>query len=293
MGSLPESQVFLIFGEGWIASYIKELLQKSAKTVNTSTARTENREQVLRDLKLYKPTRVINCTGIRGFPNVDWCEDHKIETMRSNVLGVTNLVDCCYELGIHITQVGSACIYDRDMSIKNHKEFTEDDDPNYSASWYSRSRLLGEEAITHYPNLLLLRLRVPVGPDFNKNNLLTKLIKYDKLLSVPASGTVLPNLLPGLIILSENAETGIYNFISPEPFTNNELMELVKKHIRPDLTWENFELSDQEKVLKAPRCNPIFDTTKLVSKLAEYGYHVKNSHEALEDLVLEMKAKGL
>ncbi|EMR65161.1 putative nrs er protein [Eutypa lata UCREL1] len=103
---------------------------------------------------------------------------------------------------------------------------------------------------------------------------------------------ILPNLLPGALLLSEKAETGIYNLISPEPFTNNEIMELVKKHIRPDLTWVNFNLADQEKVLKAPRCNPIFDSTKLVSKLAELGYHVKDSHEALEDLVLEMKAKG-
>ncbi|KAI1495534.1 NAD(P)-binding protein [Biscogniauxia marginata] len=286
-------KVFLMFGDGWIARQLKDLLLKSGKTVITSLARTENREQVLGDLVLHKPNRVINCAGLRGFPNVDWCEDHKVETMRSNVLGVFNLADCCFQLGIHLTHFGSACIYDRDISSsKDHKPFTEEDEPNYAASWYSRSRLISENAISHYPNLLLLRIRCPVGADLDCNNLITKLIKYDKLLSVPASGTILHNLLPGALLLSENAEVGLYNLISPEPFTNNEIMELVKKHIRPSLTWQNFGLEDQQKVLKAPRCNPIFDTTKLVSKLAELGYHVKNSHEALEDLVIEMKAKG-
>ncbi|KAI1372095.1 NAD(P)-binding protein, partial [Hypoxylon crocopeplum] len=292
MAPVNDPKVFVIFGNGWIAGQLKDLLKKSGKTVITSLARTENREQVLGDLTLHKPDRVINCAGIRGLPNVDWCEDHKVETMRSNVLGVLNLVDCCFQLGIHITHVGSACIYDRDLSLSDQKPFTEEDEPNYAASWYSRSRLISENAISHYPNLLLLRIRVPVGADFNPNNLITKLMKYDRLLSVPASGSVLPSLLPGAILLSENAETGIYNLISPEPFTNNEIMELVKKHIRPTLTWENFELEDQNKVLKAPRCNPIYNPAKLVEKLAELGYHVKNSHEALEDLVLEMKQKG-
>ncbi|KAH9904998.1 epimerase/hydratase [Xylariomycetidae sp. FL2044] len=293
MVPVKDSQVFLIFGNGWIANLIKDLLKQSGKTVVTSLARIENREQVLGDLTLHKPTRVINCAGIRGFPNVDWCEDNKAETMRSNVLGVMNVVDCCFQLGIHITQVGSACIYDRDIKQSHLKPFTEADEPNYAASWYSRSRLIGENAITHYPNLLLLRIRTPVAADLDRNNLISKLINYDKLLSVSASGSVLPNLLPGAIILSEKAETGIYNLISPEPFTNNEIMELVKKHVRPSLSWENFELADQEKVLKAPRCNPIFDSTKLVSKLAEYGYQIKSSHDALEDMVIEMKNKGI
>nr|POE48638.1 trifunctional udp-glucose 4,6-dehydratase/udp-4-keto-6-deoxy-d-glucose 3,5-epimerase/udp-4-keto-l-rhamnose-reductase rhm1 [Quercus suber] len=52
-----------------------------------------------------------NCAGTRGAPNVDWCEDHKIETIGSNLLGTLSIVDTCYQMGIHITQFGSACIY--------------------------------------------------------------------------------------------------------------------------------------------------------------------------------------
>lgn len=95
-------------------------------------------------LAIHRPTRVINCAGLRGLPNADWCEDHKIETVRSNILGVLNVVDCCFQLGIHVTQLGSACIYDTDPTRAPDANFTEEDDPNYAGSWYSCSRLLSE-----------------------------------------------------------------------------------------------------------------------------------------------------
>ncbi|KAI0116092.1 NAD(P)-binding protein [Hypoxylon sp. NC0597] len=286
-------RVFLIFGDGWIATQIKELLLASGKTVITTLVRTENREQVLSELKSHSPTNVINCAGARGTPNVDWCEDHKVETVRSNILGVLNLVDCCYQLGIHITQIGSACIFDREPTpVPKTPYFTEEDEPFYEGSWYSRSRLLSEKTISHYPNVLVLRIRVPIAADLHPGNLLTRLLKYDKVNSLLASGSVLPSLLPGAILLAENGVTGTYNLVNPNAFTNNDVMELAKKHIRPDLTWENFEFNDMLKVLKAPRCNPVFDPTKLVTKLKELGYEVKDSHEALEDLFIEMKAKG-
>lgn len=42
------------------------------------TARLENREAILADIERVKPTHVLNCAGITGRPNVDWCEDHKV-----------------------------------------------------------------------------------------------------------------------------------------------------------------------------------------------------------------------
>lgn len=202
------------------------------------------------DLALYKPTRVINCTGLRGLPNVDWCEDHKIETMRSNVLGVLNLVDTCFELGIHITQIGSACVFDRDLNSQD-PPFTEEDKPNYDASWYSRTRLISEnvrvvakpflstfslsfplvistlknatnshvkQSISHYPNLLLFRIRTPVGADLNVNNLITKLIKYDRLLSVPAVCAIPVDYWKYVFIHDWSRSTDVFPCHSPVVF---------------------------------------------------------------------------
>ena len=41
------------------------------------------------------PDVVINCAGKTGRPNVDWCEDHKEETVRANVTGPLILLDEC------------------------------------------------------------------------------------------------------------------------------------------------------------------------------------------------------
>jgi hypothetical protein len=43
-----------------------------------SPARLENRETVIADIEKAQPTRVLNCAGVTGRPNVDWCEDHKV-----------------------------------------------------------------------------------------------------------------------------------------------------------------------------------------------------------------------
>ncbi|KAL9167426.1 hypothetical protein ABFS82_05G097200 [Erythranthe guttata] len=35
----------------------------------------------------FKPTHVFNAAGVTGRPNVDWCESHRVETIRTNVVG--------------------------------------------------------------------------------------------------------------------------------------------------------------------------------------------------------------
>lgn len=93
-----------------------------------------------------KPTRVINTAGKRGFPNADWCEDHKDAAIRSNVIGAANLVDCCFIRNVHITHFASACIYDEDESHPlDGPGFTEEEPPNYAASFYSYSKLVSEQ----------------------------------------------------------------------------------------------------------------------------------------------------
>lgn len=155
------------------------------KAVIMSRARIEDREQVLSEVIKHKPTRVINMAGKRGWPNADWCEDNKVQTVRSNVLGALNVVDVCYDLGIHVTQIGSACIYhSSEEGVKSNEVFKETDEPFFQGSWYSRSRLLSELSIRHYPNLLLLRIRLPIAADLDKNSHIGRLLKYDKIVDL-------------------------------------------------------------------------------------------------------------
>jgi dTDP-4-dehydrorhamnose reductase len=54
---------------------------------------------------------VLNCAGQTGRPNVDWCEDNKEATIRSNAIGTLNLADVCWLHGVHMTNFATGCIY--------------------------------------------------------------------------------------------------------------------------------------------------------------------------------------
>jgi nucleoside-diphosphate-sugar epimerase len=104
--------------------------------------------------------------------------------MRTNVLGVLNVVDLCFQLGIHVTHIGSACIYtSSDEEIRARPPFKESDEPFFAGCWYGRSRLLSELSIRHYPNLLLLRIRLPIAADFH-NNHVTRLLNFEKIVDL-------------------------------------------------------------------------------------------------------------
>lgn len=104
-------EVYLIVGGGgWIAGHLFDLLTSQGKRVEMTFVRMEDREAVLKLLRDLKPTYVFNCAGCTGRPNVDWCEDNKEDTIRSNAIGTLNLADCCYLEGIHLTVFATGCM---------------------------------------------------------------------------------------------------------------------------------------------------------------------------------------
>lgn len=112
MGSIGNTptQSFLIWGgNGWIAQHLHDMLESRGNKVASTTVRMENREAVIAELDRVKPTHVLNCAGCTGRPNVDWCEDNKEATIRSNVIGTLNLADLCAERGIHCTVFATGC----------------------------------------------------------------------------------------------------------------------------------------------------------------------------------------
>jgi 3,5-epimerase/4-reductase len=106
----------------------------------------QNREAVGALLDEIKPTHVLNAAGSTGRPNVDWCEDHKEDTVRNNVIGTLNLTDCCFERGIHITVFATGCIYAyNDSHPIGGPGFLETDKANFDGSFYSETKAHVEE----------------------------------------------------------------------------------------------------------------------------------------------------
>ena len=111
-----------------------------------------------------------------------------------------------------------------------------------------------------------LRVRMPISDDINANrNLITKLIKYEKVVNIPNSVTILDDMLPIAIDMTIKELKGIYNFTNPGVISHNEILSLYKQYVDPNFKWTNFTVEEQSKVIKAGRSNNYLDTTKLQS----------------------------
>lgn len=277
------SNVFLVIGAGgWIGGMLNDMLKAQGKTVHVSTTRTEDRAALTALFAQVKPTHVMNCAGVTGRPNVDWCESNKEATIRSNVVGTLNLIDLCFTLGIHITNFATGCIYQYDEAhpMGSGVGFTEEDTANFADSFYSKTKAQVEVMLREYSNVLNLRLRMPVSDELHPRNFVTKITKYERVVDIPNSNTLLYDLLPAAIALAEANITGILNFTNPGAISHNEVLELYKKYVQPDFTWKNFTLEEQSKVIKAGRSNCELDTTKLEQTLKSIGITVPEVHIA-------------
>jgi dTDP-4-dehydrorhamnose reductase len=196
--------------------------------------------------------------------------------------------------GIHITVFATGCIYAYDEAHPiGGPGFKETDKANFDGSFYSETKAHVEEVMKYYTNALILRLRMPVSDDLHSRNFVTKIAKYDRVVDIPNSNTILHDLLPASILLAEHKETGIYNFTNPGAISHNEVLTLFKEFVRPDFSWKNFTLEEQAKVIKAGRSNCELDTTKLTTKLAEYNFKVPEIHEAYKGCFQRMAAAGV
>jgi dTDP-4-dehydrorhamnose reductase len=282
--------VYLLFGKnGWIGGKLIELLKADGKTFHLADSRTQNRESVIAEIEKYKPTHILNAAGVTGRPNVDWCEDHRPETIRTNVIGCLNMADICDTMNIHHTLYATGCIFEYDDEHKiGGKGFTEEDSANFHGSFYSHTKAYVEELLKEYKNTCILRVRMPISDDLAARNFLTKIIKYDRVVNIPNSMTTLTDMLPVSLKMAEKKLCGIYNFTNPGAISHNECLDLYTKYIDPDYTYTNFTVEEQDKILKAGRSNNTLEHKKLCDAVPEMK--IPEIHEAMEGVFTRMRA---
>ncbi|GLJ47373.1 hypothetical protein SUGI_0999810 [Cryptomeria japonica] len=229
---------FLIYGRnGWIGGLLGKICEKQGIAFEYGSGRLENRSQIQMDMENVKPTHVLNAAGVTGRPNVDWCESHKPETIRTNVAA-------------HPEGSGIG--------------FKEEDKPNFIGSFYSKTKAMVEDLLQNYENVCTLRVRMPISSDLNNpRNFITKITRYNKVVNIPNSMTILDELLPLSIEMAKRNCKGIWNFTNPGVVSHNEILEMHRDYIDPSFKWKNFTLEEQAKVIVAPRSNNELDATKL------------------------------
>lgn len=206
-----------------------------------------------------RPDVVINCAGKTGRPNVDWCEDHKEETVHANVIGPLVLNEECMKRGIYWVHISSGCIYQGDNGGKG---FSEDDEPNFRGSFYSRSKIWPDQILKEFP-VLIPRIRMPFDGSEHPRSLISKIRKYTKVLDVGNSLTYLPDFLEAVRILIERRKTGLYNIVNPGLISPFAIMEMYKEMVDPTHVCERLSLDHLSDVVKAGRSNCFLSTAKI------------------------------
>ena len=243
-----------------------------------------------KELDEIKPTHVLMAAGITGRPNIDWCEDNKPATIRTNVIGTLTIADLTQERGIHCTVYATGCIfkYDEAHSLGSGIGFMEDSEPNFADSFYSETKGYMEQMLKCYENCLILRVRMPISDDLFHRNFITKIAKYERIVNIPNSMTVLTEMLPASLAMAKKGLTGVYNFTNPGVISHNECMDFYIKYIDPTYTYKNFTVEEQAKVIKAGRSNNELDTTKLMADMPE-GVVINDIKTAVELCFQRMK----
>jgi dTDP-glucose 4,6-dehydratase len=261
----------LMYGAtGWIGTMLLHLLRQEECTVLPAKARLQNVYDVEAELDAIKPDRVVLCAGITGRPNVDWCESHPEETAAVNFYGTVGLVKACEQRNVHITNFATGCIFEYDDKHPiGGAGFTEQSAPNFFGSYYSKTKAAAEAATLDCQTHLLLRVRMPITCDLSPRCFVTKIATYPKIVNVPNSMTVLPDLLPLAVQLILHGDVGVYNFVNPGVVSHAEILDAYKAVVDPFYTYVVMDQAEHDTVTVAKRSNNALDTTKLQARFPE------------------------
>lgn len=269
----------LIFGNGYLGNKFHKAWEGSL----IDEADITDASAVRAAIKKHQPDVLINCAAKTGKPNIDWCEDHKLETLESNLRGPMTLLSVCSELNQYWVQIGSGCIYQGDNGGKG---WSEDDRPNFEGSYYSKVKGWMNEILRDYP-VLQLRLRMPLDGEPGPRNFITKIANYPKVISVPNSITVIDDLIVAAKALIQQKATGIYNVVNPGVIEHKEILSLYKEIVDPNHTYQLISLEELAALAKAPRSNCVLST----KKLTDAGVHLPDIRSRVKDMLVEYKRR--
>ena len=247
----------VLFGS---SGYIGEQFLKLFPDAITPKIDIADPAAVAETLDTEHPDIVINCAGKTGRPNVDWCEDHKDETLHANVIGPLVLQEECAKRSIYWVHMSSGCMYEGDGDGNG---FTEEDIPNFTGSFYSRSKIWSDQMLKEFPNVLILRIRMPFDDTLHPRSVITKVLKYSKVLDVQNSFTYLPDFLNAASALISKRCSGIYNIVNPGELSPYDIMKMYQEKIDPSHVIERLTLDDLSTVVKAGRSNCLLSIEKL------------------------------
>ncbi len=283
--------------KGWLAQKFAAFLSSPAGEAELSSVDITDAAAVARELDRVQPAIVLNAAGKTGGPtvspsgqhghNIDWCEEHKPETMKANVVGPVELVNACKARNIRLVHLSSGCIFQgRGHLATGFRE----DDAVAPPSFYSWTKYWADQYLTAaWPEgVLIVRLRMPVDVEPSPRNLMDKLKKYPKIIDEENSVSVVPDLVSATKQLMEQGAVGIYHVTNPGSVTHRELMALYREFVDPQHSCEFISTEELYRLglARAGRSNCVLNTDKLIRA----GVKIPPIKERIREVMAEYAA---
>lgn len=257
-------------------------LRNNGETVVEAVSRADDEKMVEDELMNVTPDRILCLIGRThgpGYSTIDYLEQKGklVENVRDNLYSPLVLAILGQRYGIHITYLGTGCIFS-----STEASFKEESLPNFFGSGYSTVKGFTDRLMHFFDSTVLnLRIRMPIVGYHCPRNFITKITSYEKVCSIPNSMTVLEGMIPVMIRLATKQTTGTVNLTNPGTISHNEILELYKTHVDPSFTWKNFTLEEQSKILLSERSNNELDSMRLLELCPD----VPSIREAVESIL--------
>ena len=262
----------LILGKGFIGNKLKKEL-----SCDISGQKIYSYSDAEKIVRRFNPKVIINCIGLTGKDNVDDCELAKDDTLMANSFVPLILAEVAIRQDIKLVHISSGCIFHYDY--KKDQPIKEELTPDFFGLFYSRSKIYSEQPLNILSkkyNILIPRIRIPLDNRPSPKNILTKLIKYKKVIDLPNSITYLPDFVKALKHLIRTDARGIYNLVNKGVLRYPELLDVYKKYV-PEFKYKVISYKD----LNLVRTNLILSTKKLENS----GFKVRKISEVIEECV--------
>ena len=286
-----KNKILLLGSSGYIGSIFKQMLpEKRCITMSHSDISVQN---LLNSWSFNHFDTIINCAGYVGRPNVDAVEKNKEEAVHGNIVIPAIIIEFLNIVkDLKLIHISSGCIYEG-----SNEGFSEKDSPNLdwgtnACSFYSGTKAMAEDIIGRYANHYICRLRMPFDEDLsNPRNYLTKILNYNKLLSLPNSLSNRKEFVKCCIdLLRSECDYGIYNIVNSGAITAKEVVSLFKK---VNFTGKSFKFFEDVEDFylstgSVPRSNCVLSNQKLIST----GIKISNVHDSIERCIKEFNEMG-
>lgn len=271
----------LIIGGGYIGNRCHDSWSDSV----LETGMIYSKDDVIAMIDKHNPDVILNAAGVRGKPNVDWCETNQMDTILGNTKLPIIMAEAAAEKNVYLLHIGSGCVFYGD-SHHNDQKWREDDHANPLAV-YSRAKYAADLVLSTLPNVGIARIRMPIDWVPSPFNMIDKLTTYPKVIDVENSATIIDDMIDVFYQLMEKKGEGIFHVTNPGTVRHREIVdlynEIMEENVNPE--W----ITPEELVAKGLAAKTRSNNFLHSDKLEKIGIKMRDMKSAIRDTMVKYK----